>query len=218
MLRAACVLSLLMVTIGCGTTSNGDSPTAPTPTLVELRISGPNTLLIGQTADYTATAVYSDGTSAQASPAWTSAVPAVAEISSGGQVTAWTAGSTTISANLGGRNATTAIQVTNPLVGQWLLAASTNPGNPSGIGTRTKMFTETEWVISQPNPATGGVLFRHGGRYTLRGTEYSEAVEYANPSTASLIGRTFTATVKAEANRFTQSSSNATEEWSRVSQ
>ena len=221
MLRLACVLSLLIGTVACGNTTGGDSPaakTAPTPTVIELRISGPNTLLIGQTAGYSATAVYSDGTSSPASPVWTSAVPAVVEISSGGQVTAWTAGSTTISANLAGRNAASGVQVTNPLVGQWVLAAATNPGNPSGVNTRTKTFTETEWVINQPNPATGTVVFRHGGHYTLRGTEYSETVDYANTSTASLIGRTFTATVKAEGSRFTQSSSNANEEWNRVSQ
>ena len=135
-------------------------------------------------------------------------------ISSGGQLTALTAGSTNISASFEGRSATLGVQITNPLVGQWVLRASTNPGNPSGIGTRTKTFTENTWVVQQTT-ATGTVVFRHGGRYTLRGTEYSETVEFANASTASLIGRTFTATLSLTANQFTQSAPIA-EEWSRV--
>ena len=95
-----------------------------------------------------------------------------------------------------------------------MLAASPNPGNPSGIGTRFKTFTETEWLIQQTT-ATGAVVFRHGGRYTFRGTEYSETVEFANANTANLIGRTFTATLSATANQFTQSAP-IPEEWSRV--
>jgi hypothetical protein len=131
-------------------------------------------------------------------------------------LSAWTAGSTTISASFDGRTATHAVQITNPLIGQWILTAASNPGNPSGVGTRTKALTETDWVVEQKHPATGAIIFRHGGRYNIRGTEYSETVEFANASTASLIGRTFTATVNASANQFTQSSSGGTEEWTRV--
>jgi hypothetical protein len=59
-------------------------------------------------------------------------------------------------------------------------------------------------------------VFRHGGRYTLRGTAYSETVDFANPSTASLIGRTFTSTVTLGADRFTQASQGSVEEWNRA--
>ena len=190
------------------------SPSEPSRTIDDLRITGPNTLLISQSASYTATAVYADGTTSQESPAWTSSSTAVAEISAVGQLTALTAGSTNISASFEGRTATFAVQVTNPLVGQWVLTASANPGNPSGIGRRTKTFTDDTWTILQTT-ATGSVVFRHGGHYTLRGTEYSETVEFANASTANLIGRTFTATLNLADNQFTQSAPIA-ETWNRV--
>ena len=190
------------------------SPSEPSRTIADLRITGPSAVLISQSANYTAAATYADGTSSEGIAAWTSSSTAVAEVSSGGQLTALTAGSTNISASFEGRTATLAVQITNPLVGQWVLTASANPGNPSGIGTRRKTFTEDTWVVQQ-TAATGSVVFRHGGRYTLRGTEYSETVEFANPSTANLIGRTFTATLSLTANQFTQSAPIA-ETWSRV--
>jgi hypothetical protein len=216
--RASALLMMGFVTLSyAGCDIKRSQPIDPSPagtTVVDLRIAGPSALLIGQTAGYSATSVYSDGTSATAAAAWISATPDVAEISSGGQLTAWTAGTTVISASFEGRAATLAIQIKNPLVGQWLLAA----GNPGAIGRSVKSFTETEWEVSQPNPATGGLLYRHGGHYTLRGTEYAETVEFANASTAQFIGRTFAATVTAEANRFTQATpGQVTEEWTRTS-
>jgi hypothetical protein len=209
------VVVLAAATAGCEFAKK-KSPTEPTVTLVDIRITGPSALLIGQTAGYTTTATYSDSSSAPVGASWTSAAPAIAEVSAGGQLTAWTAGSTTISASFDGRTANHAVQITNPLIGQWVLSAASNPGSPSGIGTRTKALTQTDWVVEQRHPATGAIIFRHGGRYTIRGTEYSETVDFANASTASLIGRTFTATVNASANQFTQSSSGGTEEWTRI--
>ena len=171
-------------------------------------------MLVSQSASYTATATYSDGRTSPENAAWTSSSTAVAEISPFGQLTALTSGSTNISASFDGRTATLAVQIANPLIGQWVLTASTNPGNPSGIGTRTKTFTEDTWTIQQTT-ASGSVVFRHGGHYALRGTEYSETVEFANANTANLIGRTVTATLILAANQFTQSAPVA-ETWSRV--
>ena len=39
------------------------------------------------------------------------------------------------------------------------------------------------------------VVFRHGGHYTLSGTDYVEYVDFAGPSTAYLIGQIFTFTI-----------------------
>jgi len=208
----------LVVLIGVGASVGGctskKGPNEPSRTVVDLRITGPNALLISQSASYSATAMYSDGAAAVESATWTSSSTAVAEISSAGQLTALTTGATTVSATFNGRTATLGIQVTNPLVGQWVLTASSNPGNPSGINTRIKTFTENEWQIQQTT-AAGAVVFRHGGHYTLRGTTYTETVEFANANTASLIGQTFTATISLSANQFTQSAPFA-ETWSRV--
>ena len=196
---------------GC---SSRKGPSEPSRTIVDLRITGPNALLISQSANYNATATYSDGVSAAESATWTSSATPVAEISSAGQLTALTAGSTNVSATVNGRTATLGVQVTNPLVGQWVLTASSNPGNPSGINTRIKTFTEIEWQIQQ-TIAGGAVVFRHGGHYTLRGAAYTETVEFANANTAYLIGQTFTATMNLSANQFTQSAPFA-ETWNRV--
>jgi hypothetical protein len=123
-------------------------------------------------------------------------------------------GTTNVSATVEGRTATLSVQVTNPLVGQWVLTASANPGSPSGINTRIKTYTENEWLIEQ-RTASGAIVFRHGGHYTLRGTMYVETVEFANPNTANLIGLTFNATVNVSGNEFTQSAPFA-ETWTRV--
>src|SRR4051794_14007882 len=53
------------------------------------------------------------------------------------------------------------------LVGAWSLVKAQTPGNPSGIGTRLKYFTGTHWMITQPDPKTGQVVFHHGGHYKL---------------------------------------------------
>jgi hypothetical protein len=53
------------------------------------------------------------------------------------------------------------------LVGEWVLVTSDRPGAPSGIGVRRKVFTQTTWSITQRDPATGDVVFHHGGTYTL---------------------------------------------------
>ena len=49
----------------------------------------------------------------------------------------------------------------------------------------------------------------------LRGTAYTETVEFANANTTNLIGRTFTATLNLSADQFTQSAPTA-ETWNRV--
>ena len=210
----ALCLVVAMAVICCGGCGSKSAPSGPSRTIVDLRITGPNALLVSQSANYTTTATYSDGGSSAESATWTSSSTAVAEISSGGQLTALTTGSTNVSATFDGRTATLGVQVTNPLVGRWVLTASVNPGNPSGINTRIKTFTEDEWLIQQTT-AGGAVVFRHGGHYTLRGTAYTETVEFANANTANLIGRTFTATLNLSADQFTQSAPIA-ETWNRV--
>jgi hypothetical protein len=210
---ASFVVLIAVAGASVGGCRSKDTPSEPSRTIVDLRITGPNAL-ISESANYTATATYSDDTSSSESATWSSSSTAVAEISSGGQLTALTTGSTTVSASFDGLTATLAVQVTNPLVGQWVLTATTNPGNPSGINTRIKTFTENTFLIQQ-TAASGAVLFRHGGRYTLRGTAYTETVEFANASTAGLIGQTFMATLNLGANQFTQSAPVA-ETWTRV--
>jgi hypothetical protein len=91
------------------------------------------------------------------------------------------------------------------LIGTWVLV-----GTPDKVddqpesGGRLKFRTGRHWAITQADPKTGRVIFHHGGTYTLDGDTYAETVEYANESTADLIGKTFKFKVKVEGDTYTQ--------------
>ncbi len=53
------------------------------------------------------------------------------------------------------------------LIGAYALEPSERPGTPPGIGTRLKFFIGTHWMITEPDPETGQVVYHHGGRYVL---------------------------------------------------
>ena len=90
------------------------------------------------------------------------------------------------------------------LVGNWLLLSTNRPSNPSGVGIATKTFTEDLWEVNQNDPVTGAVVFRHGGHYTLSGSDCVEYVDFACPSTAYLVGQIFTFTVTFDGNTHRQ--------------
>ena len=100
------------------------------------------------------------------------------------------------------------------LVGAWVL-----DGTPDQAG-RLKFFTGRHWAITQADPKTGKVIFHHGGTYTLDGDTYTETIEYANESTADLIGKTFKFKVKVDGDTYTQTAvgddNPFTEVWKRA--
>ena len=104
------------------------------------------------------------------------------------------------------------------LVGTWTLAEAETPGSPSGVGSRLKFFTGTHWMITQPDPKTGVVVFHHGGRYTLDGDTMAGTIDFANNSTAELIGKTHKFKIKVDGDTFTQTGldNSFTETWKRV--
>ena len=104
------------------------------------------------------------------------------------------------------------------LIGTWRLETAANPGSPSGIGTRLKLFTATHWCVVQPHPDTGVIVFQHGGRYTLEGNKLRETTDFAGERTKSLIGKTGTITVEIEGDTYKQVDSNGifNETWKRV--
>lgn len=77
------------------------------------------------------------------------------------------------------------------LIGAWQLKTAKNPGSPSGIGTRLKLFTGTHFCVIQPDPKSGKIVFQHGGHYSFDGSVLNETIDFAGDSTASLIGMTF---------------------------
>ena len=70
------------------------------------------TLTVGATATVTATATYSDGTSAEVTPTWTSSAEGVATVSASGTVTAVAAGTATMTGTFGGQSDSVGITVT----------------------------------------------------------------------------------------------------------
>jgi len=104
------------------------------------------------------------------------------------------------------------------LVGTWKLEEASNPGSPSGIGTRLKLFTGTHWCVIQPDPKSGEIVFQHGGRYELDGSKMKTTTEFAGESTKALIGRNGTLTIKIEGDTMTQTDADGVynETWKRV--
>jgi hypothetical protein len=104
------------------------------------------------------------------------------------------------------------------LIGTWILVEAKSPGSPSGVGSRLKSFTGTHWMITQPDPKTGEVVFHHGGRYTLDGDMMAGSIDFANESTASLIGQTHKFKISVDGDTFKQTGLDNpfTETWRRA--
>ena len=100
---------------------------------------------------------------------------------------------------------TASSQLARDMMGTWVLVGK--PGNvreAPEAGGRLKFRTGRHWTMTQANPDTGLTIMHDGGTYTLDGDKYVEAIEYANPSTANDIGKSFMFTVKVEGDTMTQ--------------
>ena len=128
-MRRLLTLALLPLALACG--GGGDS-TAPDSNAgvasVSLNITSAQ-LGIGQTMQLTATPLTATGTVTTGTATWSSSAPAVALVSVGGLVTAVAAGSTNISATVGGRTGTATIVVSAAGGSLPLAAEVTMPGN-----------------------------------------------------------------------------------------
>lgn len=95
-------------------------------------------------------------------------------------------------------------QLAKDLIGAWVLVGK--PGDVGPIpetGGRLKFITGSHWLDTQADPKTGVIIFHHGGTYSLNGDEYTQNVEYANPSTLDLIGNHHKYNIKVEGDTFT---------------
>lgn len=102
-------------------------------------------------------------------------------------------------------------EVVPSIQGAWLLSF------PDGA-KRTKFIADGRWTITQADPKSGAVVFHHGGSYTFDGKTYVEKVEFANPSTVSLIGKehTFELTVEGDMIHQKGIGNPWTEDWQRI--
>jgi hypothetical protein len=95
-------------------------------------------------------------------------------------------------------------QLAKSLIGTWILVGKPGEvGEAPAAGGRLKFLTGRHWTVTQADPKTGVVVFHHGGTYALKGSDYSETIEYANESTASLLKQTFKFTIKLEGDTLT---------------
>ena len=104
------------------------------------------------------------------------------------------------------------------LIGTWKLEEASNPGSPSGIGTRLKLFTGTHWCVIQPDPNSGEIVFQHGGRYEFDGDKMKTKTDFAGESTKALLGREGTYTINVDGDTMTQVDADGVfnETWKRV--
>ncbi len=132
-------LSLLIANMGCrGLVSSNSAP--PTLTSVSVTPSSAS-ILVGATKQFTATATYSNGSTANVSStaSWTNAPASVATTSSSGLATGVTAGSTMVAASLSGISGNASLTVGAPT----LASISVSPSSVSIAVGATQQFTAT---------------------------------------------------------------------------
>jgi uncharacterized protein YjdB len=137
-------------------------------TLTSIRVTPSNaSILVGQRQQFTATGIFSDGTTGSITNTvtWTSSAPAVATIDTAGLAVGIAAGSATVTATSGSVTANATFSVGLPL----LTSISVTPSNPSAPVGQMVQFTATGtysdggthnltsvavWVSSAPGIAT----------------------------------------------------------------
>ena len=171
-----CLGGLAVASVCCLAGCNAsDRPTAPSGSLLvtALTVNGPASILVGQSARFTATARLGNGATQDVttSAAWYSSSPQVATVSGAGLVSASGLGTTAIAASYGMVSATVAVSVVGPggrLTGRVVNALAPEAGlqdaivDVDGVG----------WTISDSN-----------GYFTLASTEQRKyAVRVTSPS------------------------------------
>jgi hypothetical protein len=182
----ACLLSLPLVIANTG--CSGSSSTAPPPadvTSISVLPASAN-IVVGTTQQYTATATYSNGSTANVSSTatWAATTPAAATINSSGLATGATADSTMVTASLSGISGNASLRViagTN--VAMWHFDAQRTGLNP----------TEALLSPTTVTPQTFGKLFS----YMLDGYEYGQPLLVSHVTVAgSVYNVVFAATEK----------------------
>lgn len=140
----ASTIALTITGMGCSGISGTSSSGGGTKTLSSVAVS-PASMSIqsGQTQQFTATAKYSDGTSANVSSTatWTVSSGSIASVNNAGLVTAKAAGSATVKASLDGMNGSAALTVQSPT--KTLTSVSVTPASASIAAGATEQFTAT---------------------------------------------------------------------------
>jgi hypothetical protein len=146
------------------------------PTVTGLSVLGSNAVTVGQTAQYTARATYSDGSTADLTtgPTWSSSNTSLATITQAGVLTAVASGSVTVQAVYGGRTATLPVtlnaassksllgvsisgpgSVTVGQTAQYVLHATYTDGSSQNVNATSWWILESTATIAQTGVVTG---------------------------------------------------------------
>ncbi len=135
------VLSIALILVsGCGSSKLSDP--ALTKTLSSISVTPANTSIsVNGTQQFTATGLYSDGSTANVTPSvtWASSNSGVATVAASGIGTGVSVGSTSITATMGGVSGSTALTVTALM----LTSITVTPANPSFANGSTQQFIAT---------------------------------------------------------------------------
>ncbi|MGH9917632.1 MAG: Ig-like domain-containing protein, partial [Nitrososphaerales archaeon] len=121
-------------------------PYVPPPTLQSIVVTPPDpTIYVGATQPFTATAYYSDGSSANVTTTatWTSSDNTVATIASGGVATGAAVGVSTITATLSGLSGSATLTVETRPPPPTLVSITVTPANPTIYVAQNQPFTAT---------------------------------------------------------------------------
>ncbi|MGA2743653.1 MAG: Ig-like domain-containing protein [Candidatus Sulfotelmatobacter sp.] len=148
--------------------------TGPTITLSSISVTPSSaSVAVGSTQQFTATATYSNGSTANVSSTaiWTAATPAVATVASSGLATGITTGSTAVTASLGGITGSASLAVTSTVAGITNVAMWHYDAQRTGLNP-----TEISLSPANVTPQTFGKLFS----YLLDGYEYGQPLLMSN--------------------------------------
>ena len=157
-------LAMTSLFVGCGGGSSSSS--SGTPTLSSITVSGPATMTVGTTGQFTANGKYSDGTSRVlgSSVMWTTSSSSVATVDAMGRVTAVASGSVTVTATLNSVAGSAGLTVSPAITA---IAVTPNPGSVN-VGSSLQMVamatladgstqdvsSTANWSSSLPNIAS----------------------------------------------------------------
>lgn len=114
--------------------------------------------------------------------------------------------------------ATRAADLRQSLLGAWTMTGEPDSKNDPQPGARLKFWGQKHWVITESDPATGELVFHHGGTYTLTGNNYAETIKFASENTKDMIGLTFRFKIKVDGDTYIQTGvgNSFNERWVRL--
>ena len=180
-LRHASVLCLILMPVACGGGGGGGTPTGPAPTVSSLAITVGDMLLVGRTVNATATATMSNGQNQAVTSGWVSSATHVATVTDAGAVRGVGNGTSVITVNSGGQQASRTIRVAPDFDGRWsgvqIVTACRDSLDLRGI-------CQTEFAGAIGSPYAISLTARQAGGLDVAGEFVVEGITYPTFTTS----------------------------------